>query len=286
MYCDSCSAVLPEGTILCPWCNTPTARPQPSPPFAPPQFPATASQSGLFQSPKSQQPSQRITHKRPVQRVHRQQHVNLVDKSNHRQEPEKQRSIGSLIFPILIVLIIIALLLVGAYFTREEMHAIHKTAKTVTRQLDNPTGLSINATAATILSHAQSASKIDNTLAPVQLTNTFTTGQHVYITFHIDSKGQDGTIQARWYADGQQVSTSMFHHTHENMQGLVSYAYLVPAKVGVVALFWCLQKDCSDAQLATIVHFTILVGSGPVVNVQSSNMTPADNRKSRRGVIL
>ena len=282
MNCASCGAILPVGVAHCPWCNTPTVRPRL---FAPTQFPSPAFSSRPPQLPQSQQAQQplqsipRTQQFQPAQQGSRPD-VSFVDYSNGRQEPTKRRRIGPIIFFSLFTIVVIALLLVGAYFVRKEMTTIHSTVTIVTQQLENPTGHSISASAATIFSHAQVASKIDSTLAPVQLTNSFTTGQHVYITFHIDSKGQDGTIQVRWYADGRQISISMFHHTHEHMQGLVSYIYAVPAKVGVAALFWCLRQDCSDAQLATVLHFTVLVGTGPVVNIQSQNVTFADKRKS------
>lgn len=267
MNCDSCGAILPVGVAHCPWCNTPTVRPRlfaPTP-FLSPAFQSRPSQSPQPQQvPQAQQPLQSIPHTQPQSSRY---NVNKVDIRNDEQEPAKQRRIGSIIFFSVFVLVVIALLLTGAYFVRKEMATIHTTVAIVKHQLNNPTGHSINATAAAILSHAQIASKIDNTLAPVQLASSFTTGQHVYVTFHIDSKGQDGTIQVRWYADGKQLSISMFHHTHENMQGLVSYVYAIPAKVGVVALFWCLRQDCSDAQLATVLRFTVLVGTGPVVHV-------------------
>jgi len=180
----------------------------------------------------------------------------------------------------LLTLVAVAIVLVGAFFIHKEMNTVNTTVTTVRQQHDNPTGKTISPTATAILFHAQTASAIDNTLTPTQLTSTFETNQHVYVTFQIDSKGLDGTIQARWYANGQQVSISMFHHTHGNMKGLVSYMYTVPANAGVVALFWCIQKDCSDAQLATVLHFTVLIGTGPIISIELHAMAISNKRLS------
>lgn len=277
MNCQSCGAILPVGVAHCPWCNTPTMRP---PSFGPGQFtsptfspqPPSLHQSplplSLPQPPQLQPSVHSIAQTRQFQPTQTGSPTHSSYVPYVERKPEKRRGGGSIIFFSLLFLIIIAITLVGTYFVRKEVTTIHNTVTTVTQQLDNPTGYSINPSAATILSHARIASKVDATLAPVQLTTNFMTGQHIYVTFHIDSKGQDGTIQARWYANGKEVTVSAFRHAHENMQGLVSYIYAVPAKVGVVALFWCLRQDCSDAQLAVVLHFTVIVGTGPVVNVQ------------------
>ena len=281
MNCQSCGAILPSGVAHCPWCNTPTMHPQSfgsgqfaSPTFSP-QSPRPPQPSYPLHSPHSPHPPQiqpslqSISQTRQFQPAQTGSPPHSSYVSHVEQKPKKRRGGGSIIFFSLLFLVIITVTLVGTYFARKEVATIHNTVTTVTQQLDNPTGYSISPPAAIILSHTQIASKIDTTLAPVQIASSFTTGQHIYVTFHIDSKGQDGTIQARWYAEGKVVAVSAFHHAHENMQGLVSYVYAVPAKVGVVALFWCLKQDCSDAQLAVVLHFTVIVGAGPVVSIQS-----------------
>lgn len=257
--CPSCGASLQMGATHCYWCYEPVT-PNPAQPLPLQQFPSSVVTP---QSIRSQHipPLPAAQAVGPVPRMS----INNPLITRGDGVPAKGRPAAPLLFLSLLIVLSLVAVLVGGYYVHKEVNTFHSTATAFTQQLSNPTGQSISPSAASILSHAQLASAIDNALTPTHITSTFTTGQHIYLTFHIDSKGLDGAIQARWYADGQQVSRSMFHHAHENIVGLVSYVYTLPAKVGVVALFWCRQQNCSDAQLAVLVQFTVLIGNNPVV---------------------
>jgi hypothetical protein len=119
-----------------------------------------------------------------------------------------------------------------------------------------PTSDSIVPAAAQILSGAQTSSSVDSNYNPTNVTTTFATNKDVDLTFQIDSAGKNGYIQVKWYEDGQQVSTDILPHKAANNQGYFSETYLV-AGDGAATLSWCTKADCSDAQLAQIVTFTI-----------------------------
>jgi hypothetical protein len=119
-----------------------------------------------------------------------------------------------------------------------------------------PTSASIVPAAAQILSGAQTSSSVDSNYNPTNVTTTFATNSDVDLTFQIDSAGQNGYIQVKWYEDGQQVYTDILPHKAANNQGYFGETYLV-AGAGAATLSWCTKADCSDAQLAQIVTFTI-----------------------------
>ncbi|GAC1388826.1 MAG: hypothetical protein NVS4B11_04000 [Ktedonobacteraceae bacterium] len=111
--------------------------------------------------------------------------------------------------------------------------------------------------ASTLFRNAQTSSDIDSNLVPTHITNTFMANQKIYLTFTIHSGNQDGYIAAKWYANGQFVARKSFHHRHENTHGVFSNVYLTATTNGAVELYWCTHADCSDAQLAQVVHFIV-----------------------------
>jgi hypothetical protein len=119
-----------------------------------------------------------------------------------------------------------------------------------------PSTSSIVPAAAAIIFHPQTASAIDKDYLPTQVTSTFTANQTVYLTFGIDSKGKDGYVLVKWYENGQLLDSPILHHHAENDHGYFSLAYNEVGN-GAAAMYWCTQSDCSDAQLAQIITFTV-----------------------------
>ncbi len=111
--------------------------------------------------------------------------------------------------------------------------------------------------AATIISNPHMTSSIDSNYAPTHITSTFTTGQTIYVTFHIDSKGQTGCIEAKWYSNQQLLDSGNFAHDPKNNVGYFSQnSYDTPTS-GTVKLYWSSYADCSNLQSAQVVTFTV-----------------------------
>jgi hypothetical protein len=140
-----------------------------------------------------------------------------------------------------------------------------------------PQDSSIIPAAAAILFSPQTSSAIDKSLNPTKATSTFTAKQTVYLTFTVNSNGSDGYIETKWYLNGQQINQDSFHHSAANDHGYFSLPYNEPG-AGAAAMYWCTKSNCSDEQLALIVHFTVSPVS--LIPAQQSGMTMlAMNRK-------
>ncbi len=156
---------------------------------------------------------------------------------------------------------IIVLLLAGSltgFFGLATLGGQNDAAATATANAANgvPADTSVVTSASTIFSSLQISSAVDSNYSPTNVTSTFTAGQTVYITFAINSNGNDGYIMGRWYLDGTLVYHKQFHHIASHNFGYFSLPYQ-RAGNGAFALYWCTQSDCSDAQLAHVAHFTI-----------------------------
>lgn len=138
------------------------------------------------------------------------------------------------------------------------------TAGTTVGQGTPPSGQSIDATAAGIITNIQTASAVDQTNAiPTQLATTFTTQQTIYATFDLNLNGQTGYAEARWYGNNTLLDTSNVltisdpttaHHAY------FGFPYST-ATQGAVGIYWCTQSDCSDAALAGVTNFTVTSSS-------------------------
>jgi len=143
---------------------------------------------------------------------------------------------------------------------------------------DIPATSSIVPSAAAILNTPKTASAVDQNLLPTALTDTFKTGQKIYVTFVINSHGKDGYIQVKWYQDGQSLTSDILTHHAENDRGYFSLAYNEPGS-GAAAMYWCIQSNCADAQLAQIVKFSVTAAALAPTNQYYSDLN-AVNRKS------
>ena len=197
-----------------------------------------------------------------------QTHIASTPQNVMQHQPIKKRRWDGL-FLLAIVVCVLLLFGIGAY----KLVRIANTTSTV-KQVNTPSGNTLVPATAAILKDAQTSSDIDNTLAPVQITKTFMANQRVYVTFTITSGKQDGSIEAKWYADGQVVASTILHHTHENTHGVFSNIYITATPDGAVELYWCTQPNCRDAQLAQVVHFVINPVSTAFLSLQRiSNKT-------------
>ena len=177
--------------------------------------------------------------------------------------PKKRSRVGLIIGIVLGAVLLVcvgAAILVGV-LANQAGKTINATATKVASSTGAPSGKAIVPSAAAILSNPQTSTDVDSNYSPTHVTSTFTTNQTVYITFDIDSGSQDGFIEAKWYADGQLVSDKSFTHTHTHNVGLFSHTYTTVTNSGVTELYWCTQSNCSDAQLAQVVHFTVTSSS-------------------------
>lgn len=130
------------------------------------------------------------------------------------------------------------------------------TQPTTAAASDVPATSAIVPSAAVILNTPKTSSAVDQNLLPTSPTSTFKTGQKIYVTFVINSQGKNGYIQVKWYQNGQSLTSDILTHHAENDRGYFSLAYN-EAGDGAVAMYWCVQANCSDAQLAQIVKFTV-----------------------------
>ncbi len=121
---------------------------------------------------------------------------------------------------------------------------------------DVPQSSAIDPAAKATIFNIQMASSIDKDYYPTNLANTFKPQQDVYMTFHVDSQGQDGYIKVNWYLNGQKQSSSILTHSAENDHGYFDNTYDQSGD-GAVAAYWCLESSCSDAKLAQVVTFTV-----------------------------
>lgn len=307
MHCTNCGTTLQPGVAACPTCGTPVAYnpvQQPSydptvvaPPYGTPQNAQTAyganpygaSQSnGTPYNPYGNVPQEQnpYGYNQPVQQPPYYGYPQGQPQGGYvpgavpgmpgsygvlpAQLPKKRSRVGLIIgivvggVLLLCVGVAVIVAIIGSQAAKTTVSSIKSASQT-----GAPSGKSIVSSAAAILHNPQTSTDVDKDFNPTHITSTFTTSQSVYVTFDIDSGTQDGYIQAKWYADGQIVGTRSFAHSHTHNVGLFSRAFTSSTTNGAAELYWCTQADCSDAQLAQVVHFTVnstgLVPTSPSV---------------------
>jgi hypothetical protein len=102
------------------------------------------------------------------------------------------------------------------------------------------------------------ASSIDKNDYPTNLTNTFGIHKDIYVTYKLNLNGRTGYATAKWYAGGKYAFTSKVLALNDPTfdHGYFAATYNI-ATTGTVELYWCTKSDCSDAQLANVVNFTV-----------------------------
>ena len=127
---------------------------------------------------------------------------------------------------------------------------------TLAGQTPAPSGLSIDPTAASYITHPKLASAIDSNYNPTAPTTTFTTNQPIYATFKVEGSAPAGYVLGKWYSDGKYEFSSDPLKSKGGGLGYFSAKYNI-ATNGTVELYFCNQSDCSDAKLADVVNFTV-----------------------------
>jgi hypothetical protein len=121
-----------------------------------------------------------------------------------------------------------------------------------------PSGLTIDPTAASIITNPQTASAVNtNTAKPTKLAKTFAVASEVYVTVDLNTNGKTGYIQAKWYAGNTRVHSSKILNITPNDTNAYFGWPFDSATLGTTEFYWCTQKDCSDGKLANIVNFTV-----------------------------
>ncbi|GAC1349418.1 MAG: hypothetical protein NVSMB27_22390 [Ktedonobacteraceae bacterium] len=130
------------------------------------------------------------------------------------------------------------------------------TPTTSSGQTTAPSGLSIDPSAAALITSPQMASAIDKNFNPTTVTSTFVTKQTIYVTFKIDASASNGYVHGKWYSNGKFAFASDPLAAQGGFVGYLAAEYNI-ATQGTVELYWCTVKDCSDAKLADVVNFTV-----------------------------
>ncbi len=131
------------------------------------------------------------------------------------------------------------------------------TPTTGSSQTTAPSGQSVDATAASIITSPQMSSAVDSNYKPTKVSSTFTTGQAIYATFAISGSSPAGYIMGKWYSDGKYAfSSDILKSGAGGGAGYLAARYNRSTQ-GAVELYWCSLKDCSDAKLADVVNFTV-----------------------------
>jgi flagellar basal body-associated protein FliL len=174
--------------------------------------------------------------------------------------PPKKRSKVGLIIGIVVLALV--LLCGGVIFAAVQLGkgastTIKNSIATATTATSNVPANSDAVPAATkILFGAQTSSAVDSNYNPTKVTTTFVTGKDVDLTFQVNSAGKDGYIKVQWFEDGQQVASDILQHHAANDHGYFGQTFDA-AGSGAAALYWCTKSNCSDAQLAQVVSFSV-----------------------------
>jgi len=250
--CTTCGKALSLRMTHCSLCGTPvsyTTNAQPVPSYTTPfttSPPVTPRQVDVAQYGVYAQPVHYIQTQQSISSPY----ISGVQSTMSQQTTKKRRWDG--LFILAIVVCVLLLFGIGAY----KLIKVTNTAN-ISKQANTPSGNAFVASASAVLKNAQPSSDIDSNLAPTQTTKMFMANQKVYMTFVINSGSRDGYIEAKWYADGQVVASTVLSHTHGNTRGVFSHVYITATPDGAVELYWCVQADCKDAQLAQVVHFVV-----------------------------
>jgi hypothetical protein len=150
-------------------------------------------------------------------------------------------------------------------------------------QATAPSGLPIVPSAAAIITDPKMASGIDKNDYPTNLTNTFGIHKDIYVTYKLNLNGQTGYATAKWYADGKYAFTSKVLQLNDPTfdHGYFAATYNI-ATTGTVELYWCTKSDCSDAQLANVVNFTVTSTSNSQMGQPAVAMLDMNNKELYR----
>ncbi len=134
--------------------------------------------------------------------------------------------------------------------------AVTPTSTPATNQTASPSGSPIDTTAASIITNVQTTSSIDSNYFPTHLTNQFSVGSVVYVTFHL-TLTQSGYVEAKVYEDNVYATQGSLAVTVGKYDHGYFHVTYTRASAGAFELYWCTQSNCSDAALAAVATFTV-----------------------------
>src|SRR6266704_1103844 len=208
-------------------------------------------------------------------------------------QPPKRKSRVGLIIGIIVGVLVLAcvgLIIAISALARSGVSTVNTTATVTAASQTTPTSTQPSSTApsgspvvpsaAAILSNLKTASAIDNNYNPTTLSTTFTTSQKAYVTYSINTGGQKGYALSKWYLNGKldYTSTPPLQVKADYDHGFFSDPGFAAAGNGAVELYWCTQSDCSDAQLASFINFTVTGTSSHTTGQQLGISMDMDRR--------
>jgi zinc-ribbon domain len=280
MQCRTCGAPLPSGAAFCTNCGaatpynlsgqvTPGAQPaapsqvqpnnQPPSSYNPAQVPPQPGQAGIaptvYGRPSYGAPTEKdyTPPPPPPPNLYGAPYAPTPGSFIPPGQPSRRQGpkVGLIIGIVAIVLLLVAGGIIAIFATRNNPNSPTSTAAGV-----SPSGSPVDPTSATIISNAQTASAVDSNSLPTNATSNFSVRQTVYVTFHLNTNGQAGYVQAKLYSDTTYVGDKMLMVQSSYDHGYFSLE-LNTAATGIVELYWCAQSNCSDAKLATVVTFHV-----------------------------
>ncbi len=144
----------------------------------------------------------------------------------------------------------------GTATTTNATPASTSTNSTPASNATGPSGQTIVPAAAAIITDAKASSSIDSNYQPTNPTTTFTVNQNVYVTFNLHLT-QKGYAEVKWYVDGTLGKSKILPLQDTTYSDAYFSETYLKASNGTAELYWCTQSDCSDAQLAAVVNFTV-----------------------------
>jgi hypothetical protein len=184
--------------------------------------------------------------------------------------PKKRSKVGLIIGISVLALVLLCggVLFAAVQLGKGAVTKVKSSIATATVAISNvPANSDAVPAAKKILFGTQTSSTVDTNYEPTGVTTTFAVGKDVDLTFQVNSAGKNGYIEVKWYEDGQEVASDILKHSAQNDHGYFGQPF-ASAGSAAAALYWCTQSNCSDAQLAQVVSFTI-TGTGAVLSTNT-----------------
>jgi flagellar basal body-associated protein FliL len=122
--------------------------------------------------------------------------------------------------------------------------------------LKGPSGHRVVSAAASMLTYAHTSSAISEYYIPTHITDIFAPAQTIYVTFMVDTHHQPGTLMIKWYKNGKLLTTDTL--THDPRSNVAFFSIHYQKASGAAELYWCTQRNCSDARLARVLTFNVV----------------------------
>ena len=179
--------------------------------------------------------------------------------------PGRSKQKGLLMGSVAVILLIVCIGAASFFFlqgTNNNKHVASTTKIAATPMptatpIHGPSGNTSVPAASALFSEPQMTAGIDYSNKAKQITSAFTTGQTVYVTFSLNSKGQQGYVKAKWYKGKQLFQEVNIAHDPSKTNDYFSVVYDSPTTDASVELYWSTTANFSNAKLARLAHFTV-----------------------------